>query len=84
MHQRDIDTVFQTILDEAGGNLSLALRMASARLVAEYHLAETLSLEIEQWKRGASLAYLRAQKAKGPFPPIDVPARPIVDPQPDA
>lgn len=49
----------QTILDEAQGNLSIAFDMACHRLAHEYTHADQLEAEVAQWRKGASLAYLR-------------------------
>lgn len=82
---RDVtDLIRQTILDEMQGNISAAFEEACRRLSIEYAHADQLEAEVAQWRRGASLAFLRRKQAAGPHPPIDVPANPIVDPVPDA
>lgn len=73
-----VETIYQVLLDEAGGNLSIALRMAAGRLAYEYEHAEKLEVEVAQWRRGASLAFLRRKAALTTGPVDDVPT-PITD-----
>lgn len=82
---RDVrDLIRQSLLDEHHGNIPAAFEDACRRLAIDFLRIEELEAEVGQWRRGASLAYLRRLKAAGPSTPIDVPPNPIVDPQPDA
>ena len=65
------ETIRQTILDEHGGHVGRAFEDAVRRLVIEYAHAERLDGELAQWRRGASLAFLRsqAQPSSDPKPP---------------
>lgn len=75
------ETIRQTILDEHGGHVGRAFEDACRRLVVEYAHAERLDGELSQWKRGASLAFLRSQRPASRDPKPVPPA--IVDPSPD-
>ena len=74
------ETIRQTILDEHGGNLGRAFEDACRRLVVEYAHAERIDGELSEWKRGASLAFLRSQgrptREPKPVPPAIVDAPP--------
>ncbi len=82
---RDVtDLVRQSLLDEHHGNIPAAFEDACRRMAVDFLRVEQLEAEVAQWRRGASLAYLRRKQASGPHAPIDVPPNPVVDPTPDA
>ena len=76
---RDVtDLVRQSLLDEAQGNISVAFEMACKRLSIEFFHSEELEAEVAQWRRGASLAFLR-RKAEPTTGPVDDVPNPITD-----
>jgi hypothetical protein len=75
------ETIRQTLLDEHHGHVGRAFEDACRRLVVEYANAERLDGELAEWKRGASLAFLRSQGKPNRDPKPAPPA--IVDPGPD-
>lgn len=76
---RDVsDMIRQSLLDEAHGNIGLAFEMACKRLSVEFFHAEELEAEVAQWRRGASLAFLR-RKAEPTTGPVDDVPNPITD-----
>jgi hypothetical protein len=77
---RDVtDLVRQSLLDEHHGNIPAAFEDACRRLAIDFLRIEELEAELAEWRKGASLAFLRRkQKAAEPKPVDDVP-NPITD-----
>ena len=76
---RDVtDLVRQSLLDEFHGNINAAFDEACRRYANEILFSDRAVKERDEWRKGASWAYLRLQKAAEPKP-LDVPPDPITD-----
>lgn len=76
---RDVtDLVRQSLLDEFHGNISAAFEEACRRYANEIMFSDRCEKERDEWRKGASWAYLRLTKPAEPKPVDDVPT-PITD-----
>lgn len=76
---RDVhDLIRQQLLDEFHGNIPAAFDDACRRMAIDFLRVEELEAEVAQWRRGASLAFLRRKAALTTGPVDDVP-NPITD-----
>jgi hypothetical protein len=76
---RDVsDLIRQNLLDEFHGNIPTAFEDACRRLALDWLRIDELEAEVAQWRKGASLAFLR-RKAEPTSGPVDDVPNPITD-----